>query len=366
MPIELKVSRSAAAAARNAVMGRVGLCCIAASLFFDCSEAGVMGVAGKLDAGDGKKGAESSTSTDTETGSDEAVWINGSYLTCSWLEVSDANDVTAACRMLSSSGAARPPGLDFACSAQDAATGAALGQTILKPDLAFHVKLHAQQIGSARLACQVSGHDAVTSKTETLVSVLAGANSAELLACLTNDAVGSARDCVAKAGIPLGTEPADDGAGNTGSGIEEGDTPTSKSTSVATANGTDDESSPAAAPDAGSSAGSGPPAPTNLNLSASNFGVLNWTAAGGSTTGYKIFYKQNDTQQTFPSDCTTSPGELGYTSVTAGNVTAYDLTGLTDCMSAWMSLLVCSYDDANNYSVATGTTHSAMSNVCAD
>jgi hypothetical protein len=108
---------------------------------------------------------------------------------------------------------------------------------------------------------------------------------------------------------------------------------------------------------------SGPPAPTNL--SASN-GILQWTAAGGSTTGYKIFYKQHSAQQTFPSNCTTSPGALSYASTTAGNVTTYDLGGLTDCISTWMSILVCSYDNASNYSAATGTIYVHLSNACMD
>jgi hypothetical protein len=292
MPNQLKIDTSVVAGARKVFAAGFICWCAVASIFYSCSEAGMSGIAGKGDTSDKEEGPASSTSTATETGSDEAVWINGSYLTCSWLEISEANDVTAACRMLSSSGTRRPDGLDMACSTQDAETGVAVGQTILKTGLAFHVKLRAQQIAKARLDCQVSGQDAASSKIETLVSVLAGAASAELLACLNNDAAGSARACVAKAGISIGTEPADDDGAGTDSGIEQDDTPAAVPKSVATASST--ASSTAEATDAGSSADCQPReqvfmTPGEHEIKLDNPGCLLtvhlWGAGGGGSGG---------------------------------------------------------------------------------
>lgn len=292
MPKELKINSSAVAGGRKALTASFIVCSAAASLFYGCSEAGMSGIAGRGDTDDKEELPSSSTSTATETGTDEAVWINGSYLTCTWSEISEANDVTTACRMRSSSGIKRPPGLDLACTTQDVETGAAVGQTTLKTGLAFLVKLRAQEIARARLDCKVSGQDASASKIETLVSVLAGAASAELLACLKSDAAGSARACVTKAGITVGTEPADDdGVGATEPGIEQEDT-SSTSTSAATSGDTD--SSVAGATDASASPACQPrqqlvTEPGEHEITLDNPGCLLtvhlWGAGGGGSGG---------------------------------------------------------------------------------
>lgn len=223
MSNKLEITASLAAAARKAFTSSVILCCAAASLSLGCHDAGLSSIAGKSNSPDKQESTESSstTATDTDASADTPIWVNGSFLTCSWLEISDANDVTTSCRMVSSSGVAEPAGLELACSAQDAETGEVVGQTIPTTGLAFHVSLRAQQIARTRVTCQVSGHGTVTSKAQTLASALAGGDSAELLRCLEGDAAGSARACVVEAGISIGIEPAADDEGGAGPQIEQ-------------------------------------------------------------------------------------------------------------------------------------------------
>ncbi len=83
-----------------------------------------------------------------------------------------------------------------------------------------------------------------------------------------------------------------------------------------------------------------PPEVSNINIT-SLFGgyTLNWTAAGGSTTGYEIFYAPGLTSA---SDCDTG------TSVDVGNVTSYNFSGLPPGSN--YAFRVCSYDSGGDKS----------------